>query len=149
MKKTRFRIKILLSFLLMAAWQPIGAQMPQQEVLKRGVVAVKTSSGVFGSWRYLGTDSPSAAFNIYRDGEKLNSEPITTSTNYVDAGGTLSSTYVVKRVDNGRETDASEETGVWDTFYKKIKLQRPPSGVTPPYTVTNSRNEENYPNGQF
>lgn len=149
MKKTRLRIKILLSFLLMAAWQPIGAQMPQQEVLKRGVVAVKTSSGVFVSWRYLGTDSPSAAFNIYRDGEKLNSEPITTSTNYVDAGGTLSSTYVVKRVDYGSETDASEETGVWDTFYKKIKLQRPPSGVTPPYTVTNSGNEENYPNGQF
>ena len=149
MKKTRLRIKILLSFLLMAAWQPIGAQMPQQEVLNRGVVAVKTSSGVFVSWRYLGTDSPSAGFNIYRDGEKLNSEPITTSTNYVDAGGTLSSTYVVKRVDYGSETDASEETGVWDTFYKKIKLQRPPSGVTPPYTVTNSGNEENYPNGQF
>ena len=149
MKKTRFRTKILLFFLLMVAWQPIGAQMPQQEVLNRGVVAVKTSSGVFVSWRYLGTDSPSAAFNIYRDGEKLNSEPITTSTNYVDAGGTFSSTYVVKRVDYGSETDASEETGVWDTFYKKIKLQRPPSGVTPPYTVTNSGNEENYPNGQF
>lgn len=149
MKKTRLRIKILLSFLLMAAWQPIGAQMPQQEVLNRGVVAVKTSSGVFVSWRYLGTDSPSAAFNIYRDGEKLNSEPITTSTNYVDAGGTLSSIYVVKRVDYGRETDASEETSVWETFYKKIKLQRPASGVTPPYTVTNGDNEENYPNGQF
>ena len=78
MKKTRLRTKILLFFLLMAAWQPIDAQMPQQEVLNRGVVAVKTSSGVFVSWRYLGTDSPSAAFNIYRDGEKLNSEPITT-----------------------------------------------------------------------
>ena len=132
MKKTRFSTKILLTLLLLLALEPAGAQLPQQEVLKRGVVAVKTDNGVFVSWRYLGSDSPSAGFNIYRDGDKLNSEPITTSTNYVDAGGTLSSTYVVKRVDNGRETDASEETTVWDTFYKKIKLQRPASGVTPP-----------------
>ena len=147
MKQKRLNILLLLIFL--STLPSVKAQTPQQEVLNRGVVAVKTSNGVFVSWRYLGTDSPSAGFNLYRDGEKLNSEPITSSTNYVDAGGTLSSTYVVKRVDYGRETDESEATAVWDTFYKKIKLQRPPSGVTPPYTVTNSGNEENYPNGQF
>ena len=39
----------------------------QMEYLNRGLVAVKVSSGVFLSWRYLGTDNPSIGFNIYRN----------------------------------------------------------------------------------
>ena len=138
-----------LLYALILSVTPAVFGQPQQEKIGRGVVAVKTDEGVFVSWRYLGTDSPSAGFNLYRDGEKLNDEPITSSTNYVDKEGTTGSVYVVKRVDYGKETDSSEETGVWDKFYQKIKLQRPPSGVTPPYSVTNGDKKEDYPNGQF
>ena len=145
---TRNYIYAALLYAFTMAVTPAIAGQPQQEKIGRGVVAVKTDEGVFVSWRYLGTDSPSAGFNLYRDGEKLNDEPIMTSTNYVDKEGTSGSVYVVKRVDYGKETDSSEETGVWDKFYRKIKLQRPPSGVTPPYSVTNGDDKEDYPNGQ-
>ena len=147
MKRNYIYAALLYAFTV--AVTPAIAGQPQQEKIGRGVVAVKTDEGVFVSWRYLGTDSPSAGFNLYRDGEKLNDEPIMTSTNYVDKEGTSGSVYVVKRVDYGKETDISEETGVWDKFYRKIKLQRPPSGVTPPYSVTNGDKKEDYPNGQF
>lgn len=148
-------MKNKLLLLLFASIFALSAQArsPQREKLDRGVVAVKTSAGVFISWRYLGSDSPSCGFNIYRDGEKINSEPITTSTNYVDASGSTTSTYVIKRVDYGKESDASSECSVWNTFYKTIPLNRPAAGVTPPYTVTNVLNgekyTEDYPNGQY
>ncbi|MCD7711011.1 MAG: T9SS type A sorting domain-containing protein [Porphyromonadaceae bacterium] len=147
MKKTH----LYMAGLLLSAFTvlPLGAQTPQQETLSRGVVAVKTSSGVFVSWRYLGTDSPSAKFNVYRDGELLNSSPLTDVTNYTDAGGTTSSTYVVTRVSGTSGVESSAETAVWDNFYKKIALNRPPSGVTPAYTATNDGTTEEYPNGQY
>lgn len=68
----------------------------QMEYLDRGVVAVKTGSGVFISWRLLGTEGSNVAFNVYRDGIKVNTSPITGSTNLQDAGGTSSSKYTVR-----------------------------------------------------
>ena len=102
MKRNYIYAALLYAFTV--AVTPAIAGQPQQEKIGRGVVAVKTDEGVFVSWRYLGTDSPSAGFNLYRDGEKLNDEPIMTSTNYVDKEGTAGSVYVVKRVDYGKET---------------------------------------------
>ena len=66
------------------------------ENLDHGLVAVKTSSGVFVSWRVLGSEWKDIAYNIYREDTKLNDAPITGASNYVDAAGTLSSTYKVK-----------------------------------------------------
>ena len=43
----------------------------QMEWLNRGLVAVKTSGGVFLSWRVLGTEGSETSFNLYRDGEKI------------------------------------------------------------------------------
>lgn len=142
----RFYIYAALVYALTLSVTPAVSGQPQQEKIGRGVVAVKTDEGVFVSWRYLGTDSPSAGFNLYRDGEKLNGdEPLSSSTNYVEKEGTSRSVYVVKRVDYGKETVQSEETGVWDKFYQKIKLQRPPSGVTPPYSDNQRRQERRLP----
>ena len=53
-----------------------AAQARQMESLKRGLVAVKTENGVFVSWRLLGTEPSSVSFNVYRNGQKLNSSPI-------------------------------------------------------------------------
>ena len=107
MKRNYIYAALLYAFTM--AVTPAIAGQPQQEKIGRGVVAVKTDEGVFVSWRYLGTDSPSAGFNLYRDGEKLNDEPIMTSTNYVDKEGTAGSVYVVKRVDYGKETDLGRD----------------------------------------
>ena len=102
----------------------------QMETLDRGIVAVKTSSGVFVSWRFLGTDNKTDAFNIYRDGTKLNSSPLTSVTNYTDAGGSTSSTYTIKRVVDGTETESASSKEVWDSFCKSVQLQRPATGST-------------------
>lgn len=103
----------------------------QMEYLDRGVVAVKVSNGVFVSWRYLGTDDPSISFNVYRDGTKVNDKPISTQTNYSDAGGKATSSYVVKAVLNGKEVEASTATKVWDTQTKTLTLKRPGSSYAP------------------
>lgn len=104
----------------------------QMEYLKRGVVAVNTDNGIFVSWRLLGTDSEEVTFNVYRNGEKINDEPITSSTNYLDEEGTTDSTYSVSAVSyGGEEADKSKEEKVWGNQYQSIPLQRPEGGTTP------------------
>ena len=68
----------------------------QMEKLGRGVVAINQGGGkVYVGWRMLGTDPEDIAFNLYRvtgggRAVKLNEQPITQSTNYVDTGVDLS-----------------------------------------------------------
>lgn len=119
--------------LMLLAINSIGgsAATKQMEKLDRGVVAVKTANGVFVSWRFLGNESASTAFNVYRDGVKVNDAPITTKTNLVDAGGSTSSKYVVKSVVNSKEVDASAAAPVWAQQYKTLTLKQPTaSGCT-------------------
>ena len=54
--------------------------------LDRGLVAVKTSSGVYCSWRIQADEYYDVKYNLYRDGTKVNAEPLDVS-NYTDAGG--------------------------------------------------------------
>lgn len=100
-----------------------AVQARQMESLNRGLVAVKTGNGVFVSWRLLGTESASVSFNVYRNGKKLNGSPITSSTNYQDAGGDSNAVYQVRAVLNGVEQAPSETAGVWNKPYKSVPLQ--------------------------
>jgi len=103
----------------------------QMEKLDRGLVAVKDSSGVFISWRVLGTEWTSTGYNLYRDGKKITTVPNTGASNYIDATGTLSSEYYVKAVVSGKELSQSETVKPWTDFYKTIPLQIP-AGLTMP-----------------
>lgn len=103
----------------------------QIEYLDRAPVAMKTEEGVFVSWRMLGTDPESISFNVYRDGEKINPELITASTNYVDKDGIAESIYEVRAVLDGKERKAKETTKVLNQNYFDIPLQKPADGVTP------------------
>ena len=60
------------------------------DALDRGLVAIQTTSGVYCSWRILGEEYYDVKYNLYRDGTKVNSEPLNVS-NYSDAAGTASS----------------------------------------------------------
>ncbi|MBT2700931.1 fibronectin type III domain-containing protein [Bacillus sp. ISL-40] len=103
----------------------------QMEDIDRAPVAMKTEEGVFVSWRMLGTDPEGVSFNVYRDGEKVNSKPITTSTNYVDKEGKSKSTYEVRAVIDGKERKSKDTTNVLNQNYMDIPLQKPADGVTP------------------
>ncbi|WP_240670958.1 rhamnogalacturonan lyase family protein [Lacibacter luteus] len=109
------------------------------EKLNRGTVAVRVnSSSVFISWRLFGTETAATAFNIYRNGVKLNGTPITGATNYTDAV-TANETYVVKAVVNGVEESNSMQATVWAKQYMQIPIQQPAGGTTPDavaYTYT-------------
>jgi rhamnogalacturonan endolyase len=108
----------------------------QMEDLDRGVVAVKVAGGVYVGWRMMGYEynpaSPtSTAYNLYRAGAKL--ATVTNSTNYLDAGGTTSSTYTVSAVINGMECAQSPSVATWAQSYLRIPLDVPatsPSGAT-------------------
>ncbi|GGA02889.1 hypothetical protein GCM10008018_56190 [Paenibacillus marchantiophytorum] len=103
----------------------------QMEYIDRSLVAIKTDSGIYVGWRLLGTDPAGIAFNLYRDGQKLNAQPMTTSTNYQDAEGTLTSKYDVRAVIDGVEEAPQAATQPWNQPYFDIPIQKPADGVTP------------------
>lgn len=90
---------------------------------------MKTDNGVFVSWRFLGTDNKTTAFNIYRDGTLVNAQPITGATNLLDNAGSASSSYVVKTVENGKEVESSDICRPWSSWWKNIQLSRPSNGT--------------------
>jgi len=89
------------------------------DALDRGLVAIQTTSGVYCSWRILGEEYYDVKYNLYRDGTKVNSEPLNVS-NYSDAAGTANSKYTVKAVVRGVEQAASKEVTVWANKYLEI-----------------------------
>ncbi|WP_339825308.1 rhamnogalacturonan lyase [Paenibacillus sp. FSL R7-0163] len=108
-----------------------AAAARQAEKLNRGLVAVKVSSGVFVSWRLLGTEELSVSFNLYRNGTKVNVTPITDSTNYQDNAGTASSSYTVRAIVGGIEQSDSPAANVWANNYLDVPIQIPAGGTTP------------------
>lgn len=101
------------------------------EYLDRAPVAVALDAGVYVGWRLLGLDDRDLGFNVYRNGKKLNSAPLTGATNFVDEKGKSDSTYRITAVIDGREQQVTEEFGVWGDQYLDIPLQKPADGVTP------------------
>lgn len=101
-----------------------AAEARQIEALDRGLVAVKTTDGVYLSWRLLGTDDYTIGFNVYRNGTKI-AGPITDSTNYLDESGNTSATYTVRTVVNGVEKTESDSATVWGQNYLDVPIQKP------------------------
>ena len=68
--------------LLLAMTVTANAQR-MMENLNRGLVAVKTTGGVYLSWRLLGQEWNDVTYNVYRNGVRVNNKPLVTS-NYQD-----------------------------------------------------------------
>ncbi|WP_419707261.1 carbohydrate-binding protein [Promicromonospora sp. NFX87] len=102
-----------------------GNGVYEVEDLTRGVTVVPSGSGNLVSWRLLGTDAQNVGFNVYRDGTKLNSTPITGATNYLDTGN---GTYTVAAVNGGTEGARSgAEVRFGSGGYFDIPISRPSS----------------------
>lgn len=91
------------------SFTPADVRPPRyMEKLGRGVIALyQGGNAVYVGWRLLAQDPAEIAFNLYRNGIKLNSAPITQSTNWTDNGitTTVANTYTVRTVIDGRESD--------------------------------------------
>lgn len=114
----------------------------QMEYLDRGLVAIKINEGVFISWRLLGTDDDATYFDVYRDGEKVNEQPIDSSTNYLDKDGLIDSTYFIVAFLDGNQPLESKHVQVWDKNYLTVPLRKPEGGKSPDgSTYTYSAND--------
>ncbi len=124
---TRLNRTTLLVSLILLFLPAAGAHgQRQMEWLDRGPVAVPMSDGkVYVGWRMLGTEPESIAFNVYRNGLRVNAEPITDSTNFMDDHGTRDATYTVRAVIDGVEGVPSSPVTVWEQDYLTIPLQTP------------------------
>ena len=101
-----------------------------QERLNRGVVAVRTADGkVAVSWRTLMSDPKGQAYDIYRNGEKLNAEPLTTGgTFFIDEHPlSIDATYEVRA--SGSPASISHSSFLMShsspVGYLSIPLQKP------------------------
>ncbi|WP_395245533.1 hypothetical protein ACGGZK_06890 [Agromyces sp. MMS24-K17] len=114
----------------------------QAEYLDRAPVAVQRSEseggGIYLGWRLLGLDARDLAFNVYRDGVKANDEPITETTNFVDADGTAESTYLITAIEPGaegadttREVTVAQDVTVWSDQFLDIPLDKPADDTLP------------------
>lgn len=94
------------------------ATLKQAEDLDRGLVAVPADGGgILVSWRYLGTDSASLTFEVYRGGEKI--ADVSATTNYLDKNGKSGDEYTLKA------SDGSEDSAVaWDKEYISIPVKK-------------------------
>lgn len=111
----------------------------QRESLSRGLIAVKTKTGIFLSWRLFlsevtgydkeGESLQGVDFTVYRNGEKIGF--VTDRTSFLDQEGKESFRYQVAAVLNGQEQKPCPAVSVWEREYLEIPLKKPEGGVTP------------------
>ena len=102
-----------------------------REQLKRGVVAVKTGDGkVAVSWRTLKSAPKGQAYDIYRNGKKLNANPLKTGgTFFIDEQPlTEDATYEVR---GGKKNGSFTLKAKAPVGYLPIAIQKPEGGKVP------------------
>ena len=115
--------KKLLATSVLALLVSMGANAQRfTDKLDRGLVAVKTTKGVYCSWRIQADEYYDVKYNLYRDGTRVNAEPLDVS-NFTDASGSENSQYTVKAVLNGVELQASKAATVLGNNYKEIIIK--------------------------
>lgn len=141
MRKKIF-ISVFATFAAASSWCQPRYDMANilRERLDRGVVAMRQDDGrVVVSWRTLTSDGKGEAFDVYRNGVRLNSGPLTSGgTFFVDeqAPATGDVTYEVRG--GGKDGRFTLRAGA-PCGYLPIRLDKPEGGVTPDgreYTYT-------------
>ena len=111
------------------------------EHLNRGVVAFRDGAQVIVSWRTLSSDAIGQPFDVFRNGQKLNTAPLTKGGSFfIDSQPlTVDATYEVRggSCDGSFTLKADTPKG-----YLPLKLQKPAAGTTPDgETFTYSAND--------
>lgn len=112
------KVTLILCILLLSV---NGFSQRITDKLDRGLVAVKVSGGVFVSWRIFAEEYYDVDYNLYRNGVKVNSEPLSVS-NYLDKSGTSSSTYTVAPIIERAEQAPCKAVSVWSNQYIDVAM---------------------------
>ena len=100
--------RIITATFLMAMSSLAGFAQRQFDNLDRGLIAVKSNGGMYCSWRINADEYYATTYDLYRDGVKVNDQPLTVS-NFTDPNGTLESQYTVKAVHAGQASANSKK----------------------------------------
>ncbi len=87
--------------------------------LDRGLIAIKTSGGVYVNWRIQSNEYFDVKYNLYCNGTKI-AENLNVS-NFTDNGGSASSSYTVAAVVRGKEQTQCAAVKPWSQDYLEIK----------------------------
>jgi rhamnogalacturonan endolyase len=135
LKQLKMKRTLFLACLVAICWSSFAQPRYQKEQmalekLNRGVVALRHDNQVVVSWRILSSDRKGEAFDVYRNGEKMNKQPLTTGgTFFVDESPlTSDATYEVRG--GGLNGSYVLKAGAPDG-YLPVKLQKPADGQTP------------------
>ena len=114
----------------MAGTEVVRAQRIMEN-LDRGTLAIRVNNGIYVNWRLPATEWEGVSYNLYRDGVKINEQPIAGATNYLDTSGTVDSQYAISAIVNGKEQALSKYASVWKNQYKEITLKERDSSYNP------------------
>ncbi len=111
----------------------------RREKLGRGVFAFRRTNNVVRvAWRYKSSDPETISFNVYRDGKKVNKNPITDVTWFDDCFAWDGKKHVWEVCPLGKAGKAKREKGAYwwlaanaPVGYFDIELEPPKSGKTP------------------
>ena len=108
------------------------------EKLGRGVIAMRSKENeVYVGWRLLNSDPSGIAFNVYRGPVKLNKDPLTKTTDFLDTTFDPAHTnaYTVRAVIAGKEQAPGKPFTLAANApvrqYLEIPIQQPPGGTSP------------------
>jgi rhamnogalacturonan endolyase len=106
------------------------AEPYQMDDLDRGLISVGSGDGNLVSWRLLATDPDDVAFNVYRDGTKINDQPLTDRTNFLDEGAPAGAEYTVSTVADGVETKDAAQALNMPMASTDVPISRPGDNYT-------------------
>ena len=129
----------------LAVEKKVGPQYQKQrmklERLNRGVVAVRNGQQVVVSWRTLSTDRTDEPFDVYRNGVKLNSKPLTKGGSFFVDEQPLAADATYEVRGGGQDGRFVLKADAGDG-YVAVPLQKPADGETPDgLTYTYSAND--------
>jgi len=141
MKRTISLLLLLFAALTVFAQPRYDRRKLISERLDRGVVAFRDGGRVIVTWRTLSSDKAGEPFDLYRNGTKLNQQPLTKGgTFYIDQQPLqAAATYEVRggSVNGSFALAADAPEG-----YLPVRLQKPEGGTTPDgETFTYSAND--------
>lgn len=97
------------------------------EYLGRGLAVMKTSDGIYLSWRLQGTEEYDTVYEVYRNGEII--ATVGDTTNYIDRKGTMDDEYAIAPV-GGEPCDARKPFSSGENYFD-IPLSQPAPAILP------------------
>ena len=133
MRRILLSVGLLLANLLGWAQSNYDYERLCMERLDRGVVAIPQGDGrVAVSWRALRSDKKGEPFDVYRNGVKLNDEPLTSGgTFFVDSQPLSSGDDVLYEVRGGGLDGSFTLRADAPVGYLPVKIERPEGGKVP------------------